>query len=86
MEKTKKYLIGITVIVLMFLSLVAGWMIGFNEHISIMKEAKAAEITSTETPAMAASYPTNYEKVYCYGHSYIIFWKNNNDIEVVKLD
>jgi len=84
--KTQNFLKGLVVGVLMFLSLILGWMIGFNEHVSIMKEAKAAEITSPETPAMTTSYPTNYEKVYCYGHSYIIFWKNNNDIEVVQLD
>jgi len=82
--KTQNFLKGLVVGVLMFLSLILGWMIGFNEHVSIMKEAKAAEITSPETPAMTSQ--TNYEKVYCYGHSYIIFWRNTADFEVVQLD
>lgn len=82
--KTQNFLKGLVVAVLMFLGFVAGWMIGFNEHVAIVKEAKATEIASPETPAMTSS--TRYEKVYCYGHNYIIFWKYDNDFEVVQLD
>ena len=82
--KTQNFLKGLVVVVLMFLSLVAGWMIGFNEHVSIVKEAKAEKISTPEQPAMPSA--TRYEKMYCYGHNYIIFWRNDNDIEVVQLD
>lgn len=84
MEKTKKYLTTIAIIVLTFFSFVVGWMFGFNEHVSIVKEAKATEVTTPETPAMTSS--TKYERVYCYGHNYVIFWKYDNDFEVLQLD
>lgn len=82
--KTQNFLKGLAVAVLMFLGFVAGWMIGFNEHVAIVKEAKATEVASPETPAMTSS--VSYERVYCYGHNYVIFWKNNYNIEVMQLD
>ena len=87
MEKTKKYLTAIAIIVLTFFSFVVGWMFGFNEHVSLVKEAKAEPI-NLEMPKdnMTSGRSCQYEMVYCYGHNFLIFYSNSGDIEVVVIN
>ena len=83
--KTQKIFTHILAVVVVMLAFLLGWMVGFNEHVSLVNKAKAEEIVSPiETPAMSSA---RYERIYCYGHNYVIFYNSTyTDIEVWPLD
>lgn len=76
--------IGVILICLLALvSLIGTSFKGKSYHRSIINEAKANEITSIPDNMNITSCGVRYEKVYAYGHTFIIFSSKSGDIEVL---
>ena len=86
MEKTKKYLVGIAIIIVMFFSFVLGSISSSGKTMPLVNELKA-EPMNLELPNgnMTTARSCSYEVVYCYGHNFLVFY-SGNDIEVIVLN
>lgn len=72
------------IIAVMVLVFIMGWLVGFNEHVSLVNEAKAEP--KIETIKMTSG-SVNYWKEYAYGHTFIVFYSNaSGDIEVFPIN
>lgn len=81
-ENFKKNLTIFAASVALVISFILGWIMGFNEHVSLLKSAKAEEPKENISNMMSS---TRYETIYVNGVKYIVFSNyTGSDIEVVK--
>lgn len=82
MKKSSLSKVGIILICL--LTLIFTFLLGqLHSEKNIINQAKANEITSIPDNMNITSWGVRYEKVYAYGHTFIIFSSASGDIEVL---